>query len=577
MKKLLSMLLAVMMLATVVLSVVPASAEDEATTATAWLLYFASNHEKDSANFPWWPQHQRIDQPASETGVEYTNATITGPGNYTVGLKFNWQKAEGAIQFNLIINDAERLFPGYYVDITDIRVNGVSIPMNENYYGTYHDDTNAGMVPLYNSYWDPVFTPDAQGPQGYRAFDGTPEDATHMVINPDDIVAGDTIEVDFIFAKEAGAAPEELGEQPKAGVELVAPAAEDIPPSATAKMHYVSGGWWPTTDGTLGVSSTVDITGEGNYTLTATMLDQGGWTPQGNGVNKLMIIVADGNTADSVMDGMYLGISDIRINGTSISVGNVAYGPTGYDEGSGLFDADDEYAIIFDEWMIANQPEGPWGHETWDGSTGSVGAINPDDLVNVTRIEIDFFVTATQGVKPSEEEESTDVWYNSNTVGLAGLSLKDLGIADDWHNIVPVDLTKTGWQVFTLVGADAHVIGNAFVAVNNGAVSVSFQYAGGPTAMIIEHSECIKWFTDLSAITAEDLASTEGGLTSADAVNVQTDLGGAEVAYLSINNKVSFRSPIDAEGNNLPRYFRNTPSWVAYREQLKTLLPADAE
>ena len=578
MKKLLSMLLAVTMLATMMVGMVPAaSAEGEATTATAWLLYFASNHEKDSANFSWWPQHQRVDQPASETGVEATNAVITGPGNYTVGLKFNWQKAEGAIQFNLIINDAERLFPGYYVDITEIRVNGTPINKTENYYGTYHDDTNAGMVPMYNSYWDPFFTPGAQGPQGYRSFDGTPEDASHMIINPDDIVAGDTIEVDFIFAKEAGAAPEELGAMPEAGVELVAPAAEEVPPSVSAKMHYVSGGWWPSTDGSLGVSSTVDITGEGNYTLTANMLDQGGWTPSGNGVNKLMIIVADGNTAGSVMDGMYLGISDIRINGTSINFGNVAYGPTGYDESSGLFDADDEYAIIYDEWMVANQPGVPWGHETWDGSAGTTDCVNPDDLVNVTKIEIDFFVTATQGVRPSEEEESTDVWYNSNTVGVAGLSLKDLGIADDWHNIVPVDLTKTGWQVFTLVGADAHVIGNAFVAVNNGAVSVSFKYAGGPTAMIVPHSECIKWFTDLNAITAQELASTEGGLTSADAVNVQTDLGGAEVAYLSINNKGSFRSPIDAEGNNLPRYFRNTPNWVAYREQLKTMLPADAE
>ena len=573
MKKLLSMLLAVAMLATMMVGIVPAaSAEGEATAATAWLLYFASNHEKDQANFPWWPQHQRVDQPASETGVEATNAVITGPGKYTVGLKFNWQKAEGAIQFNLIIDNAEILFPGYYVDITDIRVNGVSIPLNENYYGTYHDDTNAGMVPLYNSYWDPFFTPDAQGPQGYRSFDGTPEDATHLVINPDDIVAGDTIEVDFIFAKEAGAAPAELGDKPEAGVALDAPAADEVPASVTAKMHYVSGGWWPVTDGSLGVSSTVDITGEGNYTLTANMLDQGGWTPQGNGVNKLMIIVSDGNTEGSVMDGMYLGISDIRVNGTSINVGNVAYGPTGYDEGSGLFDANDEYAIIYDEWMIANQPGVPWGHETWDGAEGTTECVDPAELVNVTRIEIDFFVTATQGVQPSEEEESTDVWYNSNTVGLAGLSLKDLGIADDWHNIVPVDLTQTGYQVYTLDGADAHVIGHAFVAVNNGAVSVTFQYAGGPTAMIIEHSECIKWFTSLDEITPEALASTEGGLTSGEAVNVETDLGGASVAYLSINNKVSFRSPIDADGNNLPRYFRNLPTWVAYREELKGLI-----
>ena len=575
MKKLLSMLLAVMMLATMALSVIPASAEGEATTATAWLLYFASNHEKDSANFPWWPQHQRVDQPASETGVEYTNATITGPGNYTVGLKFNWQKAEGAIQFNLILNDAERLFPGYYVDITDIRVNGQSIEKKENYYGTYHDDVNAGMVPLYNSYWDPFFTPDAQGPSGYRSFDGTPEDATHMVINPDDIVAGNTIEVDFIFAKEAGAAPEELGAMPEAGVELVAPVTEEGP-TADVKLYYQAGGWWPETNGTLGTSTTATITGEGNYTVTAYFLDQGGWTPSGNGAEKLLLVIADGNVEGSVMDGKYLGISDIRVNGTSITFGNVACGPTGYDNGT-VFDSNDDYAILYDKWMVENQPgTTPWGHETWDGSEGTTAAVNPGDLVNVNKIEVDFFVTATQGVQPNPDAD-TSVWYNSNTVGLAGLSLKDLGIADDWHNIVPVDLTKTGWQVFTLVGADAHVIGNAYVAVNNGAVSVSFKYAGGPTAMIIPHSECIKWFTDVNAITAEDLASIEGGLTSADAVNVQTDLGGAEVAYLSVNNKVSFRSPIDAEGNNLPRYYRNLPSWVAYRESLKTMMPAAEE
>jgi len=60
-------------------------------------------------------------------------------------------------------------------------------------------------------------------------------------------------------------------------------------------------------------------------------------------------------------------------------------------------------------------------------------------------------------------------------------------------------------------------------------------------------------------------------------VNVETDLGGADVAYLSINNKVTWRSPVDKYGNNLPRYWRNAPVWVAYREQLKTMLPADAE
>ena len=582
MKKLLSMLLAVMMLATMALSIVPVSAEGEATTANAWLLYFASNHEKDSANFPWWPQHQRVDQPASETGVEYTNATITGPGSYTVGLKFNWQKAEGAIQFNLILNDAERLFPGYYVDITDIRVNGQSIEKKENYYGTYHDDTNAGMVPLYNSYWDPFFTPDAQGPQGYRSFDGTPEDATHMVINPDDIVAGDTIEVDFIFAKEAGAAPEELGAMPEAGVELVAPVTEEEPAaSTTAYLYYVDQDWWPGTtpasDDYWGVT-TATITGEGHYTVgvNAHMPD---WFYSGGnsniGAQKFAIVIQDGST---LFPGMYLQVSDLRIDGVSVPVAPVTYGQTGYNHDGGAWKSADTYALMYDSYMADPNNNGSiWGGTTWD-STGTAQNFNTFDtslLNNPSSIEIDFFLSSQQDVTPAKADEVPEVWYNSNTVGLAGLSLKDLGIAEDWHNIVPVDLTKTGWQVFTLVGADAHVIGNAYVAVNNGAVSVSFKYAGGPTAMIVPHSECIKWFTDLNAITAEDLASIEGGLTSADAINVQTDLGGADVAYLSINNKVSFRSPIDADGNNLPRYFRNLPSWQAYREQLKTMLPAE--
>lgn len=570
MKKLLALVMAVVM----VMSMMAFATAEEttATSATAWLLYFASNHEKDSANFPWWPQHQRVDQPASETGVEYTNAQVTGPGKYTVGLKFNWQKAEGAIQFNLIINDAEVLFPGYYVDITDIRVNGESIPMNENYYGAYHDDTNAGMVPLYNSYWDPAFTPDAVGPQNYRSFDGTPEDATHMVINPDDIVAGDTIEVDFVFAAEAGAAPEELGAKPAACVNLDEPEEEALPEGATqARLYFSDYGWWPVTDGVTGQSTEVTITGDGHYTLSTEWLPQSWGTPSGgyegsvNGM-KLQLIVDDGgNGGDTVMAGKYLGIADVRVNGVSIPVGNVAYGPTGYD--SSYFDSNDGYAILWDDWMVSNQPGTlPWGHHTWDGSEGTTDAIDLTTVGTIHTVEVDFFVTSQVGVVPSTEE-TTETWFPRNTVGVAGLSLKDLGIADDWHNIVPVDVSKTGWQVFTLVGADAHIIGNAYVAVNNGAITVTCEYAHG---MLYEESQCIKWFTSLDEITAEALTSIEGGIACGEAVTLDAD-----IAYLSINNKVTWRSPINAEGATLPRYWRNTPSWESYRESLKELIPAE--
>jgi len=571
MKKLLSMVLAIMMLATMTLGMVSASAEEEKASSTAWLLYFASNHEKDAANFPWWPQHQRVDQPASETGVEATNAEVTGPGKYTVGLKFNWQKAEGAIQFNLILNDAEKLFPGYYVDITEIRVNGAPIEVKENMYGTYHDDPDSGMVSIYNSYWDPAFEPGSTGPSNHRAFDGTVEDASYLIINPDDIVAGDTIEVDFIVAAEAGAAPEEVGAMPYVVPNTVAPAAKPAPDKETvAWLYYVPSTWWPSNDTPGGndnvASTTATVTGDGHYTVALTY--QHSWTYT-NGAQKLQIVVEDGN---KLFPDMYLNVTDVRVDGVSIDCGAVGYGSVGYD--AGYANADDTYSILFDQWMVDNNSI-PWGHETWDGSETKTSAMNGADIPEGGRtLEVDFFLSSQQNVEPAKPGEIEYVYYNSNTVGVAGLSLKDLGIAEDWHNIVPVDLTATGWQRFTLVGADAHEIGDAYVCVNNGVVTVQFEYVAGE---VYEHSQCVKWFTDLNAITAEELASIEGGKTGADPVNVETDLGGADVAYLSINNKVTWRSPVDKYGNNLPRYWRNAPVWVAYREQLKTMLPADAE
>ncbi|MGN0793660.1 MAG: hypothetical protein ACI4MG_04200 [Aristaeellaceae bacterium] len=573
MKKLLSMLLAIAMLATMALGVVTtASAEEtEKATSTAWLLYFASNHEKDSANFPWWPQHQRVDQPASETGVEATNAEVTGPGKYTVGLKFNWQKAEGAIQFNLILDDAEKLFPGYYVDITDIRVNGVSIEKKENMYGVYHDDPDSGMVSIYNSYWDPAFTPGATGPSGHRAFDGTVEDASYLIINPDDIVAGDTIEVDFIFAREAGAAPEEVGDMPYVVPNVEPAPAEEAPEKqTTAWLYYVPATWWPANDSAAGndnvATSNATITGDGHYTVSLTY--QHSWTST-NGAQKLQIVVEDGNT---LFPDMYLNVTDVRVDGVSIACGAVGYGSVGYD--AGYATADDTYSILFDQWMVDNNSV-PWGHETWDGSDTKPSAMNGADIPSGGRtLEVDFFLSSQQNVVPPTEPVPEYVYYPRNTVGVAGLSLKDLGIADDWHNIVPVDLTTTGWQRFTLVGADAHEIGDVYVCVNNGVVTMQFEYVKGE---VYEHSQCVKWFTSLDQITAEELASIEGGLTGADPVSIEKDLGGASVAYLSINNKVTFRSPVDRYGNLLPRYWRNAPVWVAYREQLMSMIPADAE
>lgn len=375
--KRLSRLTALLLTLAMLLSLVSIAHAEEKQSATAWLLYFASNHETDSSKFPWWPQHKSADQPSSETGVEATNAEVTGPGMYTVGLKFNWQKAEGAIQFNLVLDNAESLFPGYYVKITDIRVNGKSIDHKPNLYGTFHDDPNAGFAPIYNNYWDKNFSPDSTGPDGLRAFDSADE-ATYEIINPDDIKNGMTIDVDF-------------------------------------------------------------------------------------------------------------------------------------------------------------------------------------------------FITSTAGKAPAKDTSSDPIWFPNNTASLAGLTLKDLGIADDWHAIVPVDLSKTGWQTFPLLAANFKQVGTAYVAVNNGSVTVTCEYNG---FYVFEKSQCIKWFTSLDQISKAELVDISNGLDCGSVVSIADDLGGAQMAYLSINNKITWRNPVDDFGNSLPDYWKNLPQWKEYRANLMEMINA---
>lgn len=564
-----SRLLALALMAVMLMSMVTIAQAEEKQSATAWLLYFASNHATDSANFPWWPQHKAADQPSSETGVEATNAEVTGPGMYTVALKFNWQQAEGAIQFNLVLNDAENLFPGYYVNITDIRVNGQSIEHKENMYGTFHDDPNAGFVPMYNSYWDPTFSPDSTGPDmsTMRAFDGTVEDASYQIINPDDIVAGDTIEVDFVVAANAGEMPEELGTKPDALTSLVEPAPVlDEEDGATAWLFYQDGDWWPDNkfqDGDSFASmTTANITGDGHYTTKMTF-SADSWQPTGDGAQKLLLVVDDGV---SKLPNSYLKVTDIRVNGQSIDFTDVGYGA---HYGDTYISADDTYSVLYDKWMVDNDSS-PWGHKDWNGNDSSnVSAINPDDLSNVISIEVDFFVTSTPGVEPSKDTSNDPVWYPNNTASVAGLTLKDLGIEDDWHAVVPVDLTKTGWQAFPMLAANFKQVGTAYVAVNNGSVSVMCEYKG---FYVMEKSQCIKWFTSLDQLSKAELTDITNGYTCDSVLNIADDLGGASIAYLSINNKITWRDPVDDLGNSLPDYWPNLQSWKDYRANLQAII-----
>lgn len=260
-------------------------------------------------------------------------------------------------------------------------------------------------------------------------------------------------------------------------------------------------------DGKLGASSTVTIKGDGVYTVSASFLDQGGWTPLGNGAEKLLLVVDNGaNGQGTVMDGKYLGISDVRVNGTSIGVGNAAYGPTGYEGYASdfhVFSSSDGYAILFDRWMIENTSGLPWGHTTWDGKDGTISAINPDDLKAVNNLEVDFFVTGEQGKLPEEPVLSYDyTWYPNN----------------------------------------------AIVTVEGDTVTVDYETQHASPGNLTILSECVQWFDELEDITAEFMENPQSDLAFGQTIS-KTDLGEGR---LPVHLQLRHRLPAHRGQRHLP-------------------------
>lgn len=164
------------------------------------------------------------------------------------------------------------------------------------------------------------------------------------------------------------------------------------------------------------------------------------------------------------------------------------------------------------------------------------------------------------------------VWYPNNTISLAGLSLKEASAAlpDKWYNVIPVDLTRQGRQTYFLTISNARFIGECYVDVWGDEVVVTCQLID--RSGIELKSEYGRWFTRLSQVTSSSIESMQGGFAFGVPVSISRDLGGADVALLFIRSKATYRQPF-RDGTELTRYWRNTPQWKQFREDLTTLMP----
>ena len=125
----------------------------------------------------------------NEYPVKVTTAEIKGPGTYTVGLEFN-EEAQGLAFAAVGIVNGENSFNGYFIDITEIKVNGEPIEIAKGY--TSSDDGITTRENIYNE-WVSELPADA------RRADGNLEGAAPIIVNKDAFAAVKTVEVTFNY------------------------------------------------------------------------------------------------------------------------------------------------------------------------------------------------------------------------------------------------------------------------------------------------------------------------------------------------------------------------------------------
>ncbi len=150
-------------------------------TDIAYLMYADSAW----ANQYWYDGNE---YPGKATTVE-----LTGAGTYTVGIELD-AEAQGLAFAAVGIANGEKTFNGYFINVTDIKVNGESIEVGKGY--TSSDNGVEMRENIYNEWVSDL-------PADARRADGDLEGAAPVIVDKEAFAAFKTIEVtfDFIYGK----------------------------------------------------------------------------------------------------------------------------------------------------------------------------------------------------------------------------------------------------------------------------------------------------------------------------------------------------------------------------------------
>ncbi len=457
MKKTLSIILALVMALSLVFGCVSfAAAEDAAAPAgpVAYLMY---------ADGSWAYQYWGDDA----EGVTATNAEVTGPGAYTVGLEFA-EEAKDLAFAAIGIKDGENKLPGYSIEIKAIRVNGEEVKFTKGY--TSSDDGIITRMNIYNEWVSEI-------PSDAHSFDGSLENASAIIVDKEAFAAVKTVEVDFVLHK------------------------------ATAYIMYADAAWakqyWGGAAADGITATNVEIAEPGDYTVALEFAEP---------AEGLAFTALGLTNGELTFPGAFLKIREIRINGEAIAFEK------------GYTSSDDKITTrmnIYNEWVT----DIPGDAHSFDGNIEDVKPVIVDKelFASVSKIEIDFTlipVTDTAYLMYADSAWTKQYWgddaegvtaTNAEVKG-PGTYTVGLEFAEEAQGLAFTAVgIKTGEQTF-----NGYFINVTEVKVNGEPIELGKGYTSSDDGICTRENLYNEWVTELPA----DARRADGDLEGASPIIV---------------------------------------------------------
>ena len=330
-----------------------------------------------------WAQQYWLD--GNEYPVTATNATITGPGDYTVGLAFE-TPATGVAFTALGIKHGELLFPGMMIKINDIRINGASVAFGKGYTST--DDSIETRMNIMNE-WVPA-TVDAST-AGVRSWDGTVADASGIIVPKEAFAEVSSYEIDFSL----------------------------IPVTDTAFIMFADTTWavsaW--NPGEYSETNAVKVEGPGTYTLTLEFAEE---------LPGFAFLAAGIATGELTFPGYFMDIVEIKVNGVAIEIGKDF---TTTDEGITT------RANIWNEWVTELPEQARIADGNLEGATAMIATTEALSGVKTLEVTFEFIYgepPAAEEVKLTEEEVTA--LLAADYAAYVAVQSESYIFRNDWHD-----------------------------------------------------------------------------------------------------------------------------------------------